>query len=360
MLKKAVVAALLALSAAAVVPTPAAAEVSVGVSVGVFHERLSPYGQWVVVGRYGSCWRPRHVARTWRPYTVGYWAYGDFGWTWESTEDWGWATYHYGRWYYDPFYGWVWIPGFTWAPGYVAWRYGGDWVGWAPLPPGIDPGYSVNIDAVVAPSSFVFVETRFFGDRSWASHAAPAWRNSSLIATTRNITRYDVQSGHVFNRGVDARVIERASGRPIQRVSTTDVARLGTAAAHPARQSSNVRSTTNPHQDTARVDQRQAAHQLTQARHGSPQLESRSQNERHVQATKGVQPNPRPSQAPSRGPAASSSQASSASRKASTPAAPPKSDVTRETSRRPPAPAPAPEAKRPATKTNNAKSSSEK
>jgi hypothetical protein len=34
--------------------------------------------------------------------------------------------------------------------------------------------------------------------------------------------------------------------------------------------------------------------------------------------------------------------------------------VTRETSRRPPAPAPAPEAKRPATKTNNAKSSSEK
>ncbi len=65
----------------------------------------------------------------------GRWIWTDDGWYWASDEPWGWAAYHYGRWYYDDYYGWIWIPGYDWAPAWVEWRYGGDYIGWAPLGP---------------------------------------------------------------------------------------------------------------------------------------------------------------------------------------------------------------------------------
>jgi hypothetical protein len=55
---------------------------------------------------------------------------------WFSDEPWAWAAYHYGRWTYNPYYGWVWIPGYEWAPAWVSWRTGGGYYGWAPLGPG--------------------------------------------------------------------------------------------------------------------------------------------------------------------------------------------------------------------------------
>src|SRR5262249_59564660 len=72
-----------------------------------------------------------------RPYSDGYWAYTDYGWTWVSYEDFGWATYHYGRWANLDDYGWVWFPGedLDWGPAWVSWRTGGDYIGWAPLAP---------------------------------------------------------------------------------------------------------------------------------------------------------------------------------------------------------------------------------
>jgi hypothetical protein len=105
-----------------------------------FQAPLQPYGDWVVVGGYGQVWRPR-VAAGWRPYYYGRWEWTNEGWFWVSDEPWGWATYHYGRWTYDPYYGWVWIPGNQWAPAWVSWRYSGETVGWAPLA----PGYSVYV-----------------------------------------------------------------------------------------------------------------------------------------------------------------------------------------------------------------------
>src|SRR6185295_18713309 len=55
----------------------------------------------------------------------------------------------YGRWYQDPEIGWAWVPGNDWAPSWVSWQEGSDYVGWAPLPPGANvnasntsgPGY---------------------------------------------------------------------------------------------------------------------------------------------------------------------------------------------------------------------------
>jgi uncharacterized protein DUF6600 len=51
---------------------------------------------------------PQH-ARGWRPYSVGQWVITDYDGTWVSDEPWGWATDHYGRWFFEPSDGWVWV-----------------------------------------------------------------------------------------------------------------------------------------------------------------------------------------------------------------------------------------------------------
>jgi hypothetical protein len=70
--------------------------------------------------------------------------WSDQGWTWLSDEPYGWATYHYGRWYQDSEIGWAWVPGNDWAPAWVSWQEGNDYVGWAPLPPGANVNASYN------------------------------------------------------------------------------------------------------------------------------------------------------------------------------------------------------------------------
>jgi hypothetical protein len=115
--------------------------------IGFFYDQLAPYGEWFQLQSYGWVWTPHDVPDGWRPYTDGRWAYTDYGWTWVSDWEWGWAPFHYGRWLFDPYYGWVWVPGREWAPAWVAWHYGSGWVGWAPLPPGVNWQIGVNIDS---------------------------------------------------------------------------------------------------------------------------------------------------------------------------------------------------------------------
>jgi hypothetical protein len=115
--------------------TPAPLPVSDAESYQYFYQPLRPYGEWVLVTGHGPCWRPGRVAVGWRPYFDGRWVWTDCGWSWVSVEPWGWATYHYGRWMLTPEFGWVWVPGRTWAPAWVCWQSGPGFVGWAPLPP---------------------------------------------------------------------------------------------------------------------------------------------------------------------------------------------------------------------------------
>ena len=76
---------------------------------------LDPYGRWVYVQNIGWAWQP-DVFRDWRPYYHGHWVWSDYGWTWLSYEPFGWAVYHYGHWVLDPYWGWIWLPGYDWHP----------------------------------------------------------------------------------------------------------------------------------------------------------------------------------------------------------------------------------------------------
>jgi hypothetical protein len=103
-----------------------------------FHTALDPYGSWVDDPTYGTVWSPSDsvVGSDFSPYVSnGSWTYDDYGqYVWVSDYDWGWAPFHYGRWAYLGTR-WGWIPGRTYAGAWVSWRYGGGYVGWAPLPP---------------------------------------------------------------------------------------------------------------------------------------------------------------------------------------------------------------------------------
>lgn len=82
-------------------------------------------------------WRPRisYVYVDWNPYTYGHWVFTRFGWVWVSDYEWGWAPYHYGRWWFSARWGWVWSPGHRWAPSWVTWCHTHHHIGWHPISP---------------------------------------------------------------------------------------------------------------------------------------------------------------------------------------------------------------------------------
>jgi DNA segregation ATPase FtsK/SpoIIIE-like protein len=193
------------------------------VDVGFFYDDLATYGNWIERPSYGWAWRPRSVSSSWRPYQEGHWVWTDEGWTWISDEPYGWATYHYGRWYDDPDYGWEWIPGDQWAPAWVAWQEGNDYVGWAPLPPTVDfrPGIELNVS--LAPEFYVFVPERQFLAPRISSYVVPPAECVRIFPATRNITRYDVVGNRIVNPGVPVDRLQRVVGRPVPRYQIADL-----------------------------------------------------------------------------------------------------------------------------------------
>lgn len=189
------------------------------VDLTVFYAALAPYGRWVLGGGYGWIWIPYPVPAGWRPYTRGHWVLTDHGWTWFSSERFGWATDHYGGWVLDPRYGWIWVPGYEWCAARVAWREGDGFIGWAPLPPA-GVGAVVAMNATPPPPAFVFVKERSFLDARLASEIVPASLNGGILARTtvpgRSVLNGRVvNGGSVLNGGVAPSRLEQVLGRKI-------------------------------------------------------------------------------------------------------------------------------------------------
>jgi hypothetical protein len=204
-----------------------------GVTFSTFHDGLGAYGDWVSVPSYGQVWRPSGVPAGWRPYYYGRWEWTSEGWLWVSDEPFGWATYHYGRWAYDPSYGWVWVPGYQWAPAWVTWRYSPDYVGWAPLA----PGFSVYVSAFpVVHSWWTFVPCGSFAGVPVYRHAYAPAHVPRIWAATRPAPPRAVAFGHTAPAwGGPARgFLETRTGRPIPTVRPQPVSSPG-AARLPAR-----------------------------------------------------------------------------------------------------------------------------
>lgn len=196
-------------------PKTANAQPNVSVTFQTFYNSLSPYGQWINYPGHGYCWTPNGVGRDFRPYySNGYWAMTDYGNTWVSNYNWGWAPFHYGRWMYDDYYGWMWVPGNTWGPAWVSWRSGGGCYGWAPLAPGI------NINVNIGPRYndwWVFVPQRnIYSNNLSRYYRGPRYSRTVINNTT--IINNTYNNRYVY--GPRRNEIERATG---QRIRTYNV-----------------------------------------------------------------------------------------------------------------------------------------
>ncbi len=204
-----------------------------------FDNTLSPYGQWIVVEGYGRCWRPTTVIydSTWQPYCDrGRWVYTDSGWYWDSDYSWG-ITFHYGRWFNVPNYGWCWWPDTVWAPSWVTWRSSGSYCGWAPLPPftvyqpGIGFMYrgssvAVGFDFGLSAGCFTFVSVGNFCQPHPRNYCVPRPQVTQIYNQTTIINNYNYDSHNhtIINHGVPVATIGEAAHRPIQPVSVGSLA----------------------------------------------------------------------------------------------------------------------------------------
>ncbi|MDI1321987.1 MAG: hypothetical protein PSV36_04515 [Algoriphagus sp.] len=200
-------------------PQKATANTPNGVSFQVFYDELAPYGDWVKDVRYGYIWLPA-VDQSFHPYSSdGHWVMTEYGNTWVSYYDWGWAPFHYGRWIHEDFYGWAWIPDYEWGPAWVDWRSGGGYYGWAPMAPSY-----YNYSMINRPSFFwVFVpQNRFMYHHVNRYHAhhkyyGRIYNNTTII---NNTVVYD---NNTYSAGPQRRELERVTRKvvPVYQVNNS-------------------------------------------------------------------------------------------------------------------------------------------
>jgi hypothetical protein len=190
------------------------------VSYQSFYDELSPYGNWINYPGYGYVWMP-NAGPDFRPYASnGNWIYTDAGWTWASNYSWGWAPFHYGRWFYENGYGWMWLPGNEWAPAWVSWRGSGDYYGWAPLGPRVS--IDVALNSYNPPANYWnFVPRQYIANPGWHNYYVNENRNMTIINNTTVINNYSGtnRNQYAYAPGPDPNEVRRVSGNnftPVQ------------------------------------------------------------------------------------------------------------------------------------------------
>ncbi len=197
------------------VPKAAAQYDDTYISFNDFYDNLAPYGQWIEDPQYGYVWSPNEDANFRPYYTNGYWVMTDYGNTWVSDYAWGWACFHYGRWTYDSYYGWLWIPGNYWGPAWVSWRNGDGYFGWAPL----GPGYEFT-DAAVDYSCpndwWVFIPPQYIYSGNYYRYWYGPHGNSKIIHNTVFINNVYRNNNVTYVSGPRTRDIEDITHQPVQ------------------------------------------------------------------------------------------------------------------------------------------------
>ncbi len=203
------------MSVAFTLTTPKA-HAQVSVSLQLFYDDLSPYGQWVDYPSYGNVWIPS-IGAGFTPYsTAGHWVLTEFGWTWVSDYPWGWAPFHYGRWNYDPYVGWLWIPGREWAPAWVSWRRAPGYYGWVPLGSGRDYDRDDN--------RWVFVKDGDIDRNDIDRYSLDRSKNSNIMRQSAVVDNKRSDNGRnvSYNAGPDINDVRKSTGKDIKPVALRD------------------------------------------------------------------------------------------------------------------------------------------
>jgi hypothetical protein len=214
------------------------------VSFQSFYDELSPVGEWIKISKdeinddlkdgegqgFSSdiiqqdedvyIWRPTGVDDGWHPYLNGKWIYTTQGWLWASNYSWGWAVYHYGRWWNSKLYGWVWLPGHVWAPAWVRWKITDGHIGWCPLSPyakwNIYTGITLNnYHYTHRDEDWIFVNKSGFMDEISQKNRVDVSRNGSYLQKANDVLNIKYENSRMQNYGPDVKDIENKLGKKI-------------------------------------------------------------------------------------------------------------------------------------------------
>jgi hypothetical protein len=198
--------------------------VSLSISFGMFYSSLQPYGEWIELDNGVLAWQPSSMNPDWRPYMDGRWSWTRHGWYWDSYEPFGWATYHYGRWFNDDYYGWLWIPDYDWGPSWVEWRYDDEYIGWAPLPPYAEFRINLGIHFSISWHSdyhyWSFVPYHRFCYHKVGSFIIDHHRSREFFERTKYRNNYYMDRDRIVNGGIDRGFIEKKGG---YRIASRDI-----------------------------------------------------------------------------------------------------------------------------------------
>ncbi len=202
---------------------------------GYFFDSLAPYGEWIWTPEYGWVWQPRGTWADWRPYSYGRWAYTEYGWTWVSYFPWGWAPFHYGSWAVLSPFGWVWVPGTTWAPAWVIWRYSDAYIGWSPILAGYGLWFGWGFYPVIY-DNWIFISWNHFCDPHPQHHYVPRRQVARVFRRTAYPRGCRDRGGPGCIRGPVSHFVARKTGRTITPLKVQNVAgRLRAGQRLPAR-----------------------------------------------------------------------------------------------------------------------------
>ena len=174
---------------------------------GYFYNGLTPYGSWIELDYGVVVWRPTVMRVDWAPYCDGRWIWTTDGWYWDSYEPFGYITYHYGRWYFDDYYGWLWYPDYEWAP----------------LHPYAIFSISIGIHFTTTYYTpyyhWNFVKYHYFYDPHVYNYCLGPKYKYRVYSNTRYRTNYGYQNGRVRNNGVDVEIVRKRTSADIRQIN---------------------------------------------------------------------------------------------------------------------------------------------
>src|SRR4029077_19691591 len=143
---------------------------------------------------------------------------------------WGWAPFHYGRWFNHGSFGWCWAPDTVWGPSWVSWRYSSGYCGWAPLPPTacFTPGFGfsyfgrsvgISFSFGLSAGCYTFVPTSRFCDPHPGVHRLRAHNVSQIFNNTVVVNDVVERDRHrLVNRGIPVDQVAAATRRDLRPV----------------------------------------------------------------------------------------------------------------------------------------------
>ena len=220
---------LVLVTATVIYPKQAAAQQDY-VSLQVFYDELSPYGEWVESAQYGYVWIP-DAGADFMPYsTAGQWVNTNYGWTWVSDYPWGWAPFHYGRWDHDNYYGWLWVPDYEWGPSWVTWRSASGYYGWQPMRPGITINLSFGNDYYNNYNDYwMFVSDNDFQRSNVSRYYVNQTNRDRIIrnSTVINNTFIDNSRNSTYISGPARDDVQRTTGKRVSSVAIRENSKPG-------------------------------------------------------------------------------------------------------------------------------------